>query len=176
MYYSFCCSNTLYFTFYKVIKMNIKDNKKNVVASKSDHVARPHPSVAMAVSLIKWMDKGDTAPSLIINQGLFLSRSIENDGLPFDEPRKHIRNDPKDNQIVIKIMNELRSPGVNRVNVLAEVFKAVWVRKTVFHNKEEKVINKPVRRPVSNVKKRPDSTTTNKTAPNILVKRKKTVE
>lgn len=165
---------------YKVNKMTmIKDNKKNAAATNHKSANRPHPSVAMAVSLIKWMNKNDnTPPSVIISQGLALARSNVHDGLPVDQLRKNLVNDPKDNQVIIKIMAELRSPGVNKVQVLADILKAVWVRKTVFNKVET---DKQVTTPVRHNNKRPAAKktvrkTVDKTAPQVIIKRRKSEE
>lgn len=156
----------------------IKDNKKNAAATNHKSANRPHPSVAMAVSLIKWMNKNDnTPPSVIISQGLALARSNVHDGLPVDQLRKNLVNDPKDNQVIIKIMAELRSPGVNKVQVLADILKIVWVRKTVFNKTEtEKQTTTPVRHNKRPSGKKPVRKAVDKGTPQVIVKRRKSEE
>lgn len=101
--------------------------KTNANASQVKHIS----ANGLAKSLISWLDKNNCPPSVVLTQGLYLARSDVHDGLPVDQLRPHVRNNPKDNQLIVHLMNALRAPGANRVKILEEVLAAVWVKKTV---------------------------------------------
>lgn len=149
--------------------MKAKDNKKTV--SSTVKVDRPHPSHALAGSLLKWMDKATHAPSIVLAQGLYLARTNEHDGLPVEHIRKQAVLDPKENQLIIKLMNDLRSPGINRQAVLSAFLRERWTRKTVFTKpaEEKKAVPLPLRtaprKKSVQVKSKPETT--------VIVKRKK---
>ena len=74
-------------------------------------------------------------------------------------------------------MAELRSPGVNKVQVLADILKAVWVRKTVFNKVEtDKQVTTPVRHNKRPGAKKTVRKTVDKTAPQVIIKRRKSEE
>lgn len=151
--------------------MKAKDNKKPVASTVK--VARPHPSLALAASLLKWLDKGTAAPSIVLAQGLYLARSTEHDGLPVEQIRKQAVLDPKENQLIIKLMSDLRSPGVNRQSVLAAFLRERWVRKTVYAKPEADSKKTSQVRSVAPAKKNYAGKPKSKTEPTVIVKRKK---
>lgn len=89
-----------------------------------------HPSERLARSIVKWMDnRGQVAPSVILAQGLYLSRVTENDELPVEFVRSHVKTLDKDVKLIREIMEEFKKPGVDRVKVLSVVFKFNWADK-----------------------------------------------
>lgn len=149
--------------------MKAKDNKKPV--SSTVKMDRPHPSQALASSLLKWMDKATHAPSIVLAQGLYLARTNEHDGLPVEHIRKQATLDPKENQLIIKLMNDLRSPGVNRQAALAAFLRERWTRKTVFTKPVEEKKAAPLTARMAPRKKPVQNKS--KTEPTVIVKRKK---
>lgn len=88
-----------------------------------------HPSERLAASILKWLDKGTTAPSVVLAHGLYLSRIHQDDGLPVDFMRSHVRTLESDTKLIREMMEELRKPNVDRTKMLATVFKHFWVDK-----------------------------------------------
>ena len=88
-----------------------------------------HPSERLAASIVKWLDKGNAAPSIVLAHGLYLSRIREDDGLPVDFLRSHVRTLESDTKLIRELMEELRKPNVDRQKTLAIVFKHYWAEK-----------------------------------------------
>lgn len=91
--------------------------------------APAHPSQGLAGALVRWLDRGDTPPSLVLAQGLVLARTPVNDGLPVDQTRPGRRAADGDNRLVMGLLDRIKRPEVDRVAEIATVLRAVWVDK-----------------------------------------------
>lgn len=88
-----------------------------------------HPSHGLAKAIVRWLERGDTPPSVVLTQGLMLARAPAHDGLPVEQTRPGRRAVEGDNRVVMALLDQLKKPGVDRLAVVAMALKAVWVDK-----------------------------------------------
>lgn len=94
-------------------------------------VGRPaaHPSYAIAKTLLGWMEKGGVPPSTVLLHGLHIARSKEHDGNPADTYRPLLKMQGDDNKVISAMLDALARPQVDKVQVVADWLKSVWVNK-----------------------------------------------
>ena len=69
-----------------------------------------HPAVGVAQGLVRWLERGEVPPSVILLHGLHLARSPENDGLPVDTYRPQLKMQGTDSKAISKILDALARP------------------------------------------------------------------
>ncbi len=139
-------------------------------------VSRPsaHPSNGVAKALVGWMEKGGLPPSTVLLHGLHIARSKEYDGNPPDTYLPQLKMQGDDNKIISAILDVLARPQVDKVQVVAEWLKSVWVNKSARSTRAPSpgdVARKPVKAGrSSSLTRNAKAATTSK--PVVIVKKK----
>ncbi len=142
---------------------------------KSTTTLPSHPALGVAKVLVGWMERGGVPPSIILLHGLHFARSPENDGLPVDTYRPHLKMQGTDNKAISAILDALARPQVDKAQVIAEWLQSVWVKKSARASqitpskKEHKRPTAPIK-PARPLRKAKGSTLTK---PVIAVKKKR---
>lgn len=104
--------------------------KPKTVAVKPSTALSVHPAVGVAQGLVRWLERGEVPPSVILLHGLHMARSPENDGLPVDTYRPQLKMQGTDSKAISKILDALARPQAVKTRVIAEWLQSIWVKKS----------------------------------------------
>jgi hypothetical protein len=104
--------------------------KPKTVAVKPSTTLSVHPAVGVAQGLVRWLERGEVPPSVILLHGLHLARSPENDRLPVDTYRPQLKMQGNDSKAISEILDALARPQAVKTRVIAEWLQSIWVRKS----------------------------------------------
>ena len=83
----------------------------------------------MARNLLRWLEKNELPPSTVLLHGLVLARNPEEDGLPLDTLRPHLKTQGEDGKKIREILEVLSLPHGSKIQVLSRWLETIWVAK-----------------------------------------------
>lgn len=150
--------------------------KPKTVTVKPSSTISVHPAVGVAQSLVRWLERDEVPPSVILLHGLYLARCPKNDGLPVDRYRPQLQIQGTDSKAISEILDALARPQAVKTQVIAAWLQSLWVRKSagtswIASSQKERETPIPPNKPALPRKAQGSSST----KPVIVVKKKRKI-